>query len=671
MTFRLAIYAVAACALLVDAEASAAKKKSAVSVSAKPAGPPDIDHNALGQQAKDAVPSLIKQIPVCKVIHAVTSSPCGVKSMVEKIAPKLFPLSVKAFPVNATTLEALRKMGKDFNIETDSYSPKEQYEIDFRIPSIRMGSIYSGRADAIAVDGPIELSIQTPERTVSAVKVVVDFTGMVVINVAPSPAKCGGPEDDGKTAKIYITLIILSTKVRDFETVRPLWARLGFGAAATDTGIKWLSNSLLKMAPAVMLGVDAFQGLKRSATDGRFQPGFEVCIGSKADCKAKPKPAKAPAVVQIEAGELGRIDLTSGVAASPIVDDGGTGFVCKAIEAATSPYECRAPLLNSVMQSLLPLSFPLPQEIIRGTTQGKDTTTSIMVEVAKAHVANATANGGNYAVTTVIDELKLKNATSGNSDTPLSVNALADIRLTPMCKDGSFKLALTGTRLLNMGVAGQIPRWLQEGFGRAAVNASLPTVKVCFDSLKVPYSDKVLNLCSLVEKAFQTKNTGTVATIFAQGIFPLSFEPWKLMPNEMRDAAGELFLKDMVVSISNPVLVTGKSDTATVDVAIKKSGETTQLKGLKLNLDGVAYCKSAPGYIEILPSVERLGTTEVLPPKWILQSALVQLINAALGRSNLEICAHGACKGEKLDAKVPRPVSLRKAVASTDCAVNR
>jgi hypothetical protein len=670
MTFRSAICtaaAVATCALLTGGDAFAGKKKAAVTVSAKPAPAPSFNDSLLGQQATVAVPSLVKQVPVCKVIHAVTSSPCGVKSMVEKIAPKLFPFSVKKFPVNAVTLESLRKMDKDFNIDIDSYLPKDQYEIDLRIPAIRMGSVYSGRADAIAVDGQIELSIQAPERSVSAVKVVVDFTGMVILNVAPNPAKCGGPEDDGKTAKLYITPIILSTKVRDFETVRPTWTRF----ALTDTAVKWLANSLLKMAPAVMLGVDAFQGLKRASTDGRFQPGFEVCVGSKSDCKAKSNPAKAPAAVQIEAGELGRIDLTTGVASSPIVDDGGSSFVCKAIEAATSPYECRAPLLNRVMQNLLPLSFPLPQEIIRGTSKGKDTTTSVMVELTKASVASATANAGNYAVTTVIDELKIKNATPGNTDTPLSVKASADIHLTPTCKDGSIKLALTGTKMLNMGVANQIPRWLQEGFGRAAVNASLPTVKVCFDPLKVPYSDKVVNLCSLVEKAFQTKNVGTVGTIFAQGLFPISFEPWKVMPNEMRDAAGEMFLKDMVVTISNPVLVTGKADTASVDVTIKKSGETTQIKGLKLNLDGVANCKNAPGYIELSPSVERLSASEVLPPKWVVQSALLRLINLELGRSILEVCIHGACKGQKVNPRPPSPVSLRGPLAATDCGVSR
>ncbi len=670
MTFRLAICALlAGSALLSDNALAAAKTKPFVSVSTKPAAAPDTDADVLGQQVTNALPSLIKQVSICQVVHAVTSSPCGVNALVTKIAPKLFPLTIKKFPINATTLEALKKMNADFSIEADALTMKEPYEIDIRIPSITMGSATTTRGDEVTIDGTIELGIQAPGAPVQGGKTTIDFSGKIILSVFPVAAKCGTAEDDGKTAKLYITPVVKTIKVRDFETARPTWTRF----ALSDASVRSLTNSLLKLAPAVMLGVEKFQGMRRVAESNRFQPGFEVCIGSPIDCKAKTKPAPAPATVHIEAGELGSIDLTQGVAATPIIDDGGSGFVCKAIEAATTPAECRGPLLNSIIQHVLPLSFPLPNEVIRGTTHGKDTTSNVSIELAKAHVDTVTASKGNYVVPIVIDELKVKNANPGNKDTPLSLKAAAEIHLTPTCKDGSIKLALAGTKVTNMEIAnGELPRWLQDGFGRAAINAALPTVKVCFEPLKIPYSNKTLDLCSLTDKLFKTKSTGVVGTIFADGVFPISLEPWKLIPPSQRDPASEAFLKDLVISISKPSIVTGKTDTVTVDVTAKKAGSPpTEIKGLKIGLHGAAHCKKGPGYIQLSPAVETISTNAIVPPRWVLQSAVVGLVNDTLARTPLEVCLQGACMREKVAPKTSGPAWLAAPVVATDCAVTK
>ena len=187
--FRFAMCTLAASCVFLGGDALAGKKKAPVSVSTAAAGPPSTDGVLLGQQVAAALPSLIKQVSVCQVVHSVTSSPCGVNALTAKIVPKLFPLSIKKFPVNATTLEALKKMNADFNIEADALALKEPYEVDLRIPSIKMGSVSTARADAITMEGQIELSIQAPGASVQAGKAVVDFTGTIVLNVYPSASK--------------------------------------------------------------------------------------------------------------------------------------------------------------------------------------------------------------------------------------------------------------------------------------------------------------------------------------------------------------------------------------------------------------------------------------------------------------------------------------------------
>ncbi len=632
------------------------------------AGPPPvvIDPKAIAGDGVAIGSAITKQVPICKVLHAVRSSTCGVQVLAEKLLPKIFPFSLKKFPVTAEKLASLRKLNADFALETDTYTPPQTYDLDITIPSVRIGTESAPNADTVAMSGKAELYVAPTSSKIKAVKAAVDFSGWVVINIAPRPDVCGTPADDVTVAKIYVTPVIGKITITNLETIRPTWTQLALG----DKSVRWLLNSLLSMAPALSLGVDAYSGLRRQSKEGTFQPGFVVCLGSKTDCKAKTKPAKAtpPAIVEINAGELGRLDLTTGLPQTPAIADGSNPFICNAIQLATSRNECKASLVNRLAKDLLPLSFPFPREVLRATSQGRDQSTNVTAEIQSIDVSKFDVEGTTLKLQTSA-RVAVKNAAS-STDTPINASATGTLTVTPTCANGSVKLSLAGTKFASFDTGNEtVPRWLQEGFGRAVVNSVLPSIDLCLSPIRIPGLSKDLSLCSLTDKLLQQKNTGRIASVFAKNVLPLSFEPWKLMPANSRDPILDLFLKGLSVSISNARVATGVgADTVTADVVANKNGEAAEFKGIGVSVRATSFCGKS-NILRLTPTVDTISKGAIKIPKWVVQNALVRVTNNAFALQPPVICLQGACMTQPLNTMPPTQTSSTGFVIATECAV--
>ncbi len=636
-------------------------KKGSVSVSTTAPSAPDFDADEVKEQLEEAHAQVAKQIPICKVIHSFRGSPCGVKVIAEKIVPKLFPFSLSKFPVNSTTIANLHNMAAQFGIGNEDFAPKDQFEIDLRISSVKVGAVSTENSDAIAIDGVLEVNITSNVTGgLKSIKALVDFSGAIVLNFFPTVEQCAS--EGGKTAKIYVTPLIFSIKVREFETVRPTWTRI----FSSDKAAKWMLNALLSTGPAIVLGVDAYQGLSRLIKEKKFQPGFEVCIGSPADCKRTTAPAKAPATFHLQVGEFGQIDLTTGVPEKPAVDMSGS-LMCTAIKVATANAECRAPLYGKILRDMTPLTIPLPREILRGVAK-KEGLAPVDIEIGKLDMTKFdVATSGELSIVAKVSDLKIMNATPGNKDAPLVVGASVNLHVTPSCDGGSFKLSLAGTRILNIETSATLPRWMQEGFGKSAINAYLPVIKMCFEPQKIPMSDQTLDLCTLTDRLLKNKSTGKLANIFADGVLPITIEPGTLIAADKATPASKAFLEGLAITASNPRVSSGKDVSVSIDIGVKKGSESMVLKGTTIKISSSANCKKRGGSIQLVPSIDTVAKNEITIPKWLIGGSLVQLANDSFERKPPLICIAGACKAEKVEPAPPSASTLVPTRVSTEC----
>jgi hypothetical protein len=307
---------------------------------------------------------------------------------------------------------------------------------------------------------------------------------------------------------------------------------------------------------------------------------------------------------------------------------------CKVVDDVVNS-GCTDQFVNHMANVLLPLRVPVPVQYAGD---------GLSVSADKFRMALSARN-----VLALFGEASLLK--QGEAE-KMTVSVSANLEMKPQCDVKSFMMFLRPT--LNAVRVGKIPRWLIDAVVRVAVNSRLKPLDFCFATFKVPGLGKSINACKLTDALLKERCTGPLLNAIADSIFPLRVYP--AQATVIRDP----YLKQLMAGIWAQVskvridIPPGneRQPQVSVRIDIGKQGESQKLSvGGTLGFGIDMKCGRERNALRVRPSILGIDVSPI--PDWLLQSTVVTLGNATIGRWHA-LCVLGDCKAkQKIDVRFP------------------